>query len=309
MAWSAADIDSAEITDAAADYPLFLAGHVIRGASSGANFDARWNADGNFATAADNNATYPPRRAYDSQSHIDTRSNTAVTSGNPQWLIFDAGTGEVFADFDCVMIGGHNLGTNSATCNLYVANGANVSAGTQIATWSPSDDKRLVSLDLDDAANANPQRFTGARYVGIQITVLSGSFNPRIGEVWLGRRRQLSNNFRTGHNPDQAMSIITEYESQSGVVQAYIGARDRRMVSGNYVTNTSAKASTVIAIYSDSDDATKPVVYVPDPNSAATTAYVMRLNKGTLMGGSQDSSTIRNWSFNMREAAPFFDRE
>lgn len=311
MAYAAADITAAEITGSAADAPLLVGTSVVESAKSNAGFELRWNADGNFATADATETANPVTRSYDRHWHADTRPNS---SGTERWLLFKSGTAINFNEFDAAVIMGHNLGANTATLSLQVSDDPDVGTnGTEIATWTPSaptgnNESRLVSVDLDDAANSNPQAFTAVQYIGVKITA-AGGFVPQIGEVWLGKRRQMYKRPRMGYNPDASASRTVTATSLTGVKTRYTKSRSGQVLSAQFVTDTAVAASVVTDLWADTNQGTKPFVWIEEPTTAPATARIMLLDSPVLPGGTYLSGRVRTWDLGMTETGPFFDRE
>lgn len=314
MAYSGSDITAAEQTGSSNDAWLLCGKSVIELAKDNAGFTAEWDTGGVSGGGTDDNATYPTTRAYDRLWHNNTRPTTAVSSGNPNWLVFDAGSSSVFDDFDVAVILGHNLGGSSATLSLQASDNADIDAnGTEIATWSPSapagnNETRLVSIDLDDGANAQPQVFTGLRFLGLKISSAS-TFTPQIGEVWLGKRRQMTKPPEYPYNPDGNASDISRITSRSGIIHKYTRSRNGQVITGNFKTDTAAKATVLTSLWADINQSGKTFILIDRPSTVAGTAYVMDLNSSVIPGGEHIASLARRWSFNMTETAPFFGRE
>lgn len=307
MAYTGSDITATEIADATGDNPLAWGSHSIRDARNLVGFSVKWTQSGNHAAADETDADFPVTACYDSYHHEDTRPATSQTTW---WLTADAGT-TLFDVFDVAMIGGHNLGTAGATAvELYVSDVANVGAsGVKIQDWgAPSNNKRLVSLDLDDGANPNPQVFALVRYVGLKITHGAGII-PRIGEFWLGKRRQFWTRPRMGHNPSDTTSSTADFIARSGVTTRYKRNRDQRIFGAEFVSNTAARATLLETLYQDSQESTTPLVWVPEPNTSPTVARVFWLNSARQFGGQHIAANNRTWALDFREQAPFYDRE
>lgn len=304
MAYSGDNIDSSEVLDAAADLPLFWATHILRDAKGNTGFTVRWRTDGDVSSADQADSNYSTRAAYDEYLHTDTRPNA---SGAEWWLVADAGTSSVFTAFDCLLVRGNFADISATAVEFYVSDNADVKTnGTKIADFGAPSNNRLVSIDMDDEANDDPQRFTDARFIGLKVT--GSSITPRVFELWAGRRRQLPVNFLRGHNPDAAESDAGVHSASSGVETVYVRLRDRHTRDGGLITDGTSEANVLLNLYSDRQDGTAPMVMVENPNSAPSEARVMR-GQMRVPGGSYDSADLRSWQLALREQAPFYDRE
>lgn len=304
MAYSADDIGSTEVQDAGNDLPLFWGKHILRDAQGNSGFTVRWRTDGDVASADQADSDYDTRAAYDEYLHTDTRPNA---SGSEWWLVADAGTSDVFDDFDCLLARGNFADISATAVEFYVSDDADVKTnGTKIADFGAPSSNRLASIDLDDGANADPQRFSDARFVGLKIT--GSSITPRVFELWAGRRRQLPVNFLRGHNPDAAESEAGVHTASSGVETVYVRLRDRHTRDGGLITDGTTEANVFLNLYADRRDGTAPMVMVENPNSEPSVARVMR-GAMRVPGGGYDSADLRSWQLALREQAPFYDRE
>jgi len=305
MAYSAADITAQEISDAAADYPLVLANNVLELAKGDGSFAAEWRTGGSFASGADaTSATYPTTAAYDRLSHIDTRPDSSQTTW---YLMFNLGS--TLNDFDTVVIGGHNLGSNSATVDLEIADDNAFSTSlVSLIQWTPSTDIRLVSVDLDEGANANPRRISDAQFIRLKIVAGAG-FVPQVGEVYLGNRRQLHTRPAMGYNPDGVASNTSDFVSHGGVRTRYTWNRDQQILLASMLSSTAAQATTIESWWSDTQQGTQPFYWIEEPTTTPGKAALMYFASANIPGGSHGSAVIRRWAFPMEECAPFYNRE
>jgi len=305
MAYSAADISAQEISDAAADYPLVISRNVIELAKGDGSFAAEWRTSGSFASGADaTDSDYPTTAAYDLHSHVDTRPDSSQTTW---YLMFNLGA--TLNDISTAVIGGHNLGSNTATVDLEIADDNAFSTNlVSLVQWTPATDVRLVSVDLDEGANANARRISDAQFVRLKIVAGAG-FVPQVGEVYLGDRRQLHASPLMGYNPDSTMSSVSDFVANSGVRTRHVWNRDQKVLSADMISSTAAQATTIKGWWDDSEQGSRPFYWIEEPATTPGDAALMFMSAATFPGGRHRSALARRYSFVMEECAPFYNRE
>ena len=252
MAYTETAIDSAELALATADKPII----------SGLNamhldgVDARWTPGGTFTTD-ESDADFPAARGHDRLTQYPTKGD----AGGTAWyyvVSLPAAT-----EYDFLAFTGHNF--NDLTTALATVQMADDTAFSTnlISPWGP------VSLDGNKRRIALlSNRYTGAHY--LRLRILTGASEiPEIGELILGRRRQLS---RKPNRPyDTAGPHLTMgagFRSQSGVDTFYPHSRGQRIVRANLNPDTTADQATLRAAFSDSDYGTEPAIWIEQPDTA-----------------------------------------
>ncbi len=212
MPTTAANFTAAERTLRGRSYPYLIGNNVLERY----NQLPQWRTSGTFSFGDDiSDPDYPTTRAFDRQSHLVTRPDiaeiAAMNSAGEVSLLLELTPGSTsLYTVDTFIITGHNLHLFQGGADVYVdfdggSGGVDVSdfSGTVYgALWdtntTPWDDgRRLISQEVGITGTAS--RFTAIRYARIRI-VPAGDFEddannplvPEIGEVWLGRRRQMS---------------------------------------------------------------------------------------------------------------------
>jgi hypothetical protein len=288
MSVSLADMATWEQTAYDADKPMMVATNnsdKITKASSGW-FDAYNGATDDTDETVVSNARV---RAYDRIGALTVASDTARTS--PAFrLAFGSDV-----TFDTVVIMGHNFGdvTNSGsdiTVDL-VANGAAVTKTiSDTITIASGDNSRLVFTFLYDTSGAKPsypQRVTlgtSNRKLNIRLQNVSGSTStkPAIGEVWVGQRRQLMHNPNLPFDDKSETGLVSDFASKSGLTQRYTYHRGKALRTINKSVTDSNELAAIEAAFDDSDDFTKPIVWIENPSNASPDAYLMLAESPTL---------------------------
>lgn len=303
MAYSFADLSATEIADAAADKPLLLGESVIAAAKADGAFAAEWSAAGSFAGADITATGYPVARAYDRAWNTWTKPNAAATT---HYLLFDLGA--TVAAFDHCIIGGHNFGTiGGLTVSLEIANASTFATDLiELASWSPgSSNKRLVDLSLGHGVDAAPNVYSSVRYLRIKTT--GGSHTPQIGEIILGRRRQVTNRPRLPYDPISADSEVADFESRSGITTRYTLNRGRVVLSPQFSTSATADRTPFTSWWADCAQGTKPFVYIEEPQTTPGAARLMLTQPSFRMPAK--TYNFRTIDLSMSEIGPFYDLE
>ena len=288
MSVSLADMATWEQTAYDADKPMMVATNnsdKITKASSGW-FDAYNGATDDTDETVVSNARV---RAYDRIGALTVASDTARTS--PAFrLAFGSDV-----TFDTVVIMGHNFGdvTNDGsdiTVDL-VANGAAVTKTiSDTITVASGDNSRLVFTFLYDTSGAKPsypQRVTlgtSNRKLNVRLQNVDGTttIKPAIGEVWVGQRRQLMHNPNLPFDDKSETGLVSDFASKSGLTQRYTYHRGKALRTINKSVTDSNELAAIEAAFDDSDDFTKPIVWIENPSNASPDAYLMLAESPTL---------------------------
>lgn len=295
MAWSSAILSSGLRSALADDAPVFLARHAP--ALSLGAYGSHWHEVGagssiaSLASTQVDNATYPTTYAYDRAHHLRTRPTDGSTFGYALGFQLD-GT----EDLDAICIVGHNLADLSGTINVaaWVADNQAFSTNAQrIAMWQSSSftSARLAALDLGpNHGSVTPGvgagdylRYSGAEWLQIVVreTGESAISVPQIGEVWIGKRRQLSARWLVGWDEWSYESDIATATSESGVRSAY------KRHSGRFVQRSIRSRTTGVDRYglddltelrswwADTDYGARPFVYWHEPSTTVGAASVV----------------------------------
>ena len=288
MSVSLADMATWEQTAYDADKPMMVATNnsdKITKASSGW-FDAYNGATDDTDETVVSNARV---RAYDRIGALTVASDTARTS--PAFrLAFGSDV-----TFDTVVIMGHNFGdvTNSGssiTVDLVATGAATTTTVSETITVASGDNSRLVFTFLYDTSGAkpsHPQRVTlgtSNRKLNIRLQNVSGSTStkPAIGEVWVGQRRQLMHNPNLPFDDKNETGLVSDFASKSGLTQRYTYHRGKALRTINKSVTDSNELAAIEAAFDDSDDFTKPIVWIENPSNASPDAYLMLAESPTL---------------------------
>ena len=288
MTVSLADMATWEQTAYDADKPMMVATNnsdKITKASSGW-FDAYNGATDDTDESVISNARV---RAYDRIGALTVASDTARTSPAFRFAFGSDVT------FDTVVIMGHNFGdvTNSGsdiTVDLVATGAATTTTISDTITVASGDNSRLVFTFLYDTSGAKPsypQRVTlgtSNRKINIRLQNVSGSTStkPAIGEVWVGQRRQLMHNPNLPFDDKSETGLVSDFASKSGLTQRYTSHRGKALRTINKSVTDSNELAAIEAAFDDSDDFTKPIVWIENPSNASPDAYLMLAESPTL---------------------------
>ena len=288
MSVTLVDMATWEQTAYDADKPMMVATNnsdKITKASSGW-FDAYNGATDDTDETVVSNARV---RAYDRIGALTVASDTARTS--PAFrLAFGSDV-----TFDTVVIMGHNFGdvTNSGssiTVDLVATGAATTSTISDAITVASGDNSRLVFTFLYNTSGAKPsypQRVTlgtSNRKLNIRLQNVSGSTStkPAIGEVWVGQRRQLMHNPNLPFDDKSETGLVSDFASKSGLTQRYTSHRGKALRTISKSVTDSNELAAIEAAFDDSDDFTKPIVWIENPSNASSDAYLMLAESPTL---------------------------
>jgi hypothetical protein len=288
MAWSSASLSADEVSNAAADNPLAVGLHAL----SGSSLAAEWNDTGSLADTDDSATGYPAANAADFRGSVPTKP----TGTDTDWYwCADLGASGV-PDVDMALLLGHNMGTlGGMTVTLQIADDSAFSTNLQtIATWSPGTSTlRLVSYTLKHTGS-DALRYSSLRYVRLRFQN-AGAVTPSFGELWLGRRRQLTVRPTVGYDETEAVAAATDFvaDDRSSIRYQWADGIGRRVL--DFPALSSTDAATVKSLRDDCKRGGRPVLWCDKPASEPDRTMLMlpppELRRPNL-GGSKRSFTM-----------------
>ena len=215
--------------------------------------------------------------------------------------------------FDTLCITGNNLNSLSAiSVSLEIADSSSFGSNLkEIAkyTVSGSTDNRILITTLNSAggsktysSSGTAQRYSSVVYARLKI-IHATTPVPQIGEIFLGTRYQLQRNPDIPWNNKNEFSSVTDFSSLSGIVKRYVAYRGQAIRNFRASISSSSEITVVDNWFNDTNEGTKPFLYIETPSSAAD-ARIMILDDAALrfplVGPSE-----RVLEFSMSEQPPF----
>lgn len=301
MAVGFTSVDSDIRALAAADKPLLLGENVCRGMSQ-----TNWKQGGSWAAGADEtDSDYPGTNAYDDFMHLDTRPDA---SQNTWYWLLDFGAGSSVT-FDTAVILGNGTSLNGVQIDFQVAdNNAYTTALKTIYTVTPSDNKRVVMLDLDHGIG-HEQQYSSVVYARLKFTAGGGCL-PSIGEFVLGVRTQLQWKSQVPFDPNNLITDVARFESESGIITDNIRRKKRKKLNLDLPMDESTYITDFESFWEDDlDGGYYPYIYIEDPATTPAAAYWMKETNPELTGP-YEVPTVRRFKLNSLEMGPdFYENE
>lgn len=274
MAWSYASIGATDIALSAADKALLLGQNWARTAN-----DVRWNTVGTIATADSPATGFETSFCYDDWDHLPTKpSGTGAT----WYLVFDLGSTDP-GEIDTIAILNHNLGTISAAVTVEVGDTDFSAAVVQLVSGhSPADDHRIVYDDLRHTGSV-ALRYSSVRYIRFKFT--GTAIQPQIGEVIIGRRRQLKINPLVPHDPNALQSAVTRVVTRSGVISDIVWHKGRKTLNEAIVAHEDTKIDELESFFgADTEYMTRPWLWIAAPGTSPNSAHWMKFDSAAQSG-------------------------
>ena len=312
MAYSAANLATAETTGFSADKPMLVSQSLVSPTV------ARWNDAWTTTDAATTAADGPAVRAYDNIGSLQTKDTSADLA--TRYLVFDIGASSTIS-FDTCLILNHNMNSGAnpfATISLEIADNAAFSSNLieiYKYTVSGTSDDRLLCTNLNSAggsstydANGTAQRYSSVRFVRLKITASAGTARQaKIGELWLGTRYQLQRNPDVPWNNKDEFSQVTEFKALSGLTRRYVHYRGQALRTFRASISASAEITVIENWFNGINEGTNPFLYIEKPSSGAE-PYLMVLDTPAL-NFQLVGPFERILSFSMTEQPPYLSRE
>jgi len=293
MAWSSAALASYETARLALDKPLIAAQAIPVSPSYAKWVEEAQVAAGNITTWTDRSATAnPARRAYDGYPGYITKQSG--TNDDIWYYCLDLGA---LTAFDCAFLVGHNAGTLGLVNDLVLQVADDNAFSTNLTTvgnfGQPSDDTRVADLTLVDGGTTS--RIT-AQYVWLKWDKTGTNITPEIGELILGRRRQLE--YKPIRPYDEyALSESSELvDTKGGVIHKSLYARRGRELAGDLWVTDSTYLADLVAFFRACRG---PFVWVENPSSAAASWNLMMREGGLSIP--QTDANLRKWAISAME--------
>jgi hypothetical protein len=299
MAYSKASLSAAEVANFEADLPLILGANEVRDATT-----IWWNRNGSFTDGNGNEADSdgPTSRLGTDEDYRQTYPDATRATW---YLMFDLGSA-ADAVIDSVVILNHNIATLTGTIEFQLAD--DQTFATSLITCeqeTPSTDKRVTMFHLDELLALTHARFSSVRYARLRFTSLAGGV-PTIGEVIMGRRRQLGHNPTLPYNDRSGRAVVEDWYADSGASCRYVRRKGQRTGSFTLRESDDTYIDDLVAFFRDDIDyGTKPWVWVENPTASQHDANWMRFRGPNpdlnfpLVGFSE-----RTWELDAEEVGP-----
>lgn len=294
-------IGATAIANRAADMPLIMGSNEARSTSK-----IYWNRNGQFTDGNGNeeDSAGPTSRL---GTNNDFRQSYPDTNRVTWYLMFEftAADGVI----DSVAILNHNLDTADAIVDVELADDQDFTTNLKSCEQqTPTTDKRLVFLDLDDTAGGGQLRYSNVQYARIKLTSLASV--PKIGEVIFARRRQLGHNPMMPYNDKSGRSRVEDWYSDSGVRVRYVRTKGQRVGSISLREASDTYVDDLITFFRDDiDHGTLPFLWIDEPSTTQSDAFWMQL-----IGPQPDLDfplvdyIERNWTLQVEELGPNYLR-
>ena len=313
MTVSFADLAAYEQSAYDADKPMILASNnsdAITKSTSGWFTSTSGSTNDTEETAIPNARV----RAYDRIGALTVSSKMTSSPTSPVFRYTFGST----VTFDTVVIMGHNFGdvTNSGsdiTVDL-LASGSFMSnvVISEAKTITTGDNSRLVFTFLYQTSGtkpSHPQRVslnTSGRKFHVRLQNVNGSttVKPAIGEIWIGQRAQLQHNPNLPFDNKAETGLVADFASKSGLTQRYTFNRGRALRNIAKSVTDSDELAAIERAFDESDDFTKPIIWIENPSNASPDAYLMLADTPTLSLALQ-GPTERIFETSLTEQPPY----
>jgi hypothetical protein len=316
MAWSVADVPAADRASLASDKPLAITTNAVGPFSAVTPF--QWSiVGGSFADADVSDPDFSTRRLCDGYGYLPSKPNASLSGMFRAWAMLRLDTSK---PFDCAVILGHNFGALCAAgvlVTLEIADndtfGTNL---TKLYQWGDvgayvTTNRRLTSYSLIPIGGGSAaQAISGAAYARIKVQTSDSTdflVLPSIGEIILGRRRQLRRGGQHPNNYGSLKSASFDFVPKGGARTRYPAAKGQAYFNHRFTPAASAEISVFDSIFSDCDYGQKPLVWVEKPTtepSKALHGFGDSVKEKPLV----DAYEVE-YRINFEESSPFYETE
>lgn len=299
MAWSSADVSATDLANKALGYPTVLADHVYRDATIN---DARWNTAGDFTAADATETDFPLERLRDGYAHggLHTKPNADQAT----WYVVVKTTDGI--EFDTAFLFFTNLDSLAGSIQIADADGG---PWTTIGAFSGDNETRTVLGDLDHTATT-PQRYSDVTRLRLNISVSPSTDRPRLRELWLGNRIQLSQNPIEPWPYASEVSQAPRVESTSGVITGNRQARGQARRRCRFQLTDTTQLADFDLWWDQCREGTWPFLWMEGTAIDAAETYLMNMGPDPEYNPALESGTLlRSVGFSLVEQAPYLALE
>lgn len=226
MAFSSANISSDEQDGYDKDCPLLVGKNEL--SSSVVSHKAFSPSSANPTTATDrSNEFMPIQRIYDGRLDLVCAMSshyafTTVASSltDSAWLSLKFSSA---LSFDTLILAGHNAASDKLAVSTVVSDSDNIASSfttiagsASISYQTTATDQRIAVTNLVNGSTTNPQLFSGVERLAVRWRTENEFFAPRLGELILGKRRQLQHRPEFPWNDQDYQSSVSDFETTSG---------------------------------------------------------------------------------------------
>ncbi len=275
MSFTNGDITTDEQTFLAADKPLLSSRNSAEDQTA-----SEWNEVGTVAAVNRDDPDFPPSNAVDTYQNIQTTPLGAVS--NEWYLILTLPAG---VEYDWLGLFGHTLGDIGGTplVEYQIDDTGPFPTPDTLTSFSPTatptgkQPLRLISYDLDGTLGVGTaQRITGSHFARIRITNGGGpTFVPAIGELVLGRRRQLEHQPNRPWGPDNVKRISRFFTGGAGGLTNHVDAEQLFHYIGAIEAASQIRIDDLVALRKESKGFTRPMIWTNLPSTKPSEAIWM----------------------------------
>jgi len=296
MAWSSSPLSARDAAGYAAGYPIVLAHNACRPAYADSVYSHRWNLTGSFATADGSAAGHELSVcAGDGATHVLSYPSLVSTLWYALFAFESPGI-----EFDTIALLNTNLDENigfPAIIEVQLDNSYTFPSPTQASynlTYG-SGWKRLMFLDTN--------RYSGVEFLRLRIVV--PSMTPEVGEVFIGRRRQLQQHPRLGFDHQNLVSTRKLGRTPSGVLTPYSLRQGQRVMDVSLPCHRDDDVDDIEGLYeTDTSFGSDPVLWLDSPTSSFRQDFSMMHFDPPELVGQYSGPSERQFSFRLVEQGP-----
>jgi hypothetical protein len=217
--------------------------------------------------------------------------------------------------FDTIIVTGHNLYSGRFSgLGLLVGDNDNVLTsaahmlddGGHTPTTGLTADTRIVDTKLRNAnSQTNPRVFSGVIRIGVSFEQGSDEkVSPQIGELVLGKRRQLQHHPEFSWNSDDYVSNVSDIETADGNITRYALNSGQAVRTATLTLTGTAEIAAVEAWWEDYNHGQDPFWWIETPKTNPR-AFYMRVSSPQLDFPQSVGAGARTLTLNMVEQRPF----
>lgn len=315
MAWLGSHISADEEDGYDKDCPMLIGKNQLSASNvSHKSFDPT---SATVTTASDRSDEFTPiERIYDGHLDLPCRlsQHHAYTLTLDYQMLALKITGGI--GFDTVILTGHNLASGrfselgvriSDHDDLNAVGAVNIllDGAAYVDTEDFTTDARYVATKLQFSGSAGPKFIDNVQRLAVTFTQDSGEkVSPQLGELVLGKRRQLQHHPEFSWNSDDYVSNVSDIETADGNITRYALNSGQAVRTATLTLTGAAEIAAVEAWWEDCNHGQDPFWWIETPKTNPR-AHYMRVSSPQLDFPQSVGAGARTLTLNMIEQRPF----
>ena len=257
------------------------------------------------------------RRLYDGFGNLSVGTSTGATTyeirlESTTSIVLDTATliGHNFPDLTTTGTITAKLKATDGTTTVQIADTQNVTSSSRLTfthLYDAGGKQSYPQIITVSPVGTGPTPNVARVFIEIENINSTTAIKPSAGEFWIGARRAMKHAPNLPYDDKAESGLVSDFQAQSGLTERYVRHRGRssRVIAKSITDST--ELTEIEGAFDDSEDFTKPILWVENPNTAPV-ARIMLAESPTLSVPLQ-GPVERVFGVNLDELPPYRSSE